>query len=65
MLKIVLDTNVWVSAWLWGGIPSRILLLCKGRKLAIFASEVLLGEMAYSILSPQDFWDCYFGEDFR
>jgi putative PIN family toxin of toxin-antitoxin system len=53
MLKVVLDTNVWVSAWLWGGVPSRILLLCKSRRLTIFASEVLLGEIKGVLSRPK------------
>jgi len=25
-MKVVLDTNIWVSAVIWGGIPDEILL---------------------------------------
>ena len=29
-MKVVLDVNVWISAWLWGGVPGQILCI-KGR----------------------------------
>jgi putative PIN family toxin of toxin-antitoxin system len=44
-MKIVLDTNVWVSAWLWRGIPGNIIRLGRTREITICTSEALLAEL--------------------
>ena len=33
MIRVVLDTNVWLSGLLWGGIPRQVLGLREMRKL--------------------------------
>ena len=30
-MKIVVDTNIFVSGWLWGGIPARLFRLARTR----------------------------------
>jgi uncharacterized protein len=44
-MKVVLDTNVWVSAWLWRGIPGNLIRLAREQQITICASEVLLNEL--------------------
>ncbi|MEG5042025.1 putative toxin-antitoxin system toxin component, PIN family [Microcoleus vaginatus GB2-A3] len=44
-MKIVVDTNIFVSGWLWGGIPARLFRLARTRKLIICASEPILAEL--------------------
>jgi putative PIN family toxin of toxin-antitoxin system len=44
-MKVVLDTNIWVSAIIWGGIPDQILLLREQQKLTIAMSQELLDEL--------------------
>lgn len=44
-MKVVLDTNVWVSGLLWAGVPGRILSLAQNRQITILASEALLNEL--------------------
>ncbi|MBS3030242.1 MAG: putative toxin-antitoxin system toxin component, PIN family [Dolichospermum sp. DET50] len=44
-MKVVLDTNIWVSAIIWGGIPDQILLLREQQKLTIVMSQELLDEL--------------------
>lgn len=44
-MKVVLDVNIWISALLWGGLPSQILHLSRQNKITIFVSESLLGEL--------------------
>ncbi len=44
-MKVVLDTNVWVSAIIWGGIPDQTLLLREQQKLTIAMSQELLDEL--------------------
>jgi uncharacterized protein len=44
-MRIVLDVNVWISALLWGGLPSTILRLARNKEVTIFVSEALLLEL--------------------
>ena len=44
-MKVDLDTNIWVSAIIWGGIPDQILLLREQQKITIAMSQELLNEL--------------------
>jgi uncharacterized protein len=44
-MKVVLDTNVWVSAWLWRGIPNNFIRLARRKEILICISEPLLTEL--------------------
>ncbi len=44
-MKVILDTNVWVSAWLWAGLPAKIVMLNRSRSITIYASQALLNEI--------------------
>jgi uncharacterized protein len=44
-MKIVVDTNIFVSGWLWGGIPARLFRLARIHQLIISASEPILAEL--------------------
>ena len=52
-LKIVLDTNVWVSALLWGGKPAAILEAAEEGKLRIFISEGIAAEISQVLAYPK------------
>src|SRR5579864_9471541 len=45
MNRVVLDTNVVVSGFLWEGPPSRILETARTKTLAVLSSEALLTEL--------------------
>lgn len=45
-MRIVLDTNVWISALLFGGNPRKLIQIAQNNQLQIYASEVLLEELA-------------------
>lgn len=45
MLDIVLDTNVYVSAFIFGGAPLEIVVLAIRRHLALFVSPPILKEL--------------------
>jgi putative PIN family toxin of toxin-antitoxin system len=45
MICVLLDTNIWISALLFGGLPSRLLVLALARSLRIVTSPVLLDEL--------------------
>ncbi len=33
MTRVVIDTNIIISAYLWGGNPARVLSMCRDKKL--------------------------------
>lgn len=53
-MKVVLDTNIFVSGWLWGGIPDRVLKLAEVYLITVCASEKILNELQ-STLSQDKF----------
>lgn len=53
-MRAVLDTNVTLSALLWGGPPERLIEVAGEGGLELFASDALLAELA-AILSRQMF----------
>ena len=54
MIKVVLDTNVVVSAYLVPtGKPAEILSLARKGKLHIFLSQEILDEVKQTLLSPK------------
>lgn len=44
MLKVVFDTNVWISAFLFGGLPKKAIDLAR-EKCQVFCSIFILDEM--------------------
>jgi uncharacterized protein len=44
-MRIVLDTNVWISGLLWQGVPKQIIALAKSRAIKVFVSEPILNEL--------------------
>jgi len=51
--KAVLDTNVWVSALLWGGKPAEVIKAAEEGKIDIFASEQTVGEINQVLAYPK------------
>ncbi|PLS67394.1 MAG: putative toxin-antitoxin system toxin component, PIN family [Cyanobacteria bacterium M5B4] len=44
-MKIVADTNVWISGLLWSGPPAQLLQRAESGQLAIFVSPAILDEI--------------------
>jgi uncharacterized protein len=44
-MKVVLDVNVWVSGFLWGGVPGQVLKLSYSKKVISIVSADLLLEL--------------------
>lgn len=44
-MRVVIDTNVFVSGWLWGAIPARLFRLARNSQLRICAFEPILAEL--------------------
>jgi len=53
VLKIVLDTNVWVSALIWGGNPSAIVNAAEHGAIDIFISEPIVEEISRVLSYPK------------
>jgi uncharacterized protein len=53
-MKVVLDTNIFISGWLWGGRPDRVLKLAEVYLITVCASSELLDELQ-STLSQDKF----------
>ena len=51
--KAVLDTNVWVSALLWGGKPAAVIKAAEEGKVSVFASEEIIGEISQVLAYPK------------
>lgn len=45
-MRVVLDTNVVVSGYLWGGVPRQLLQAARQNRLRLFTSTPLLLELA-------------------
>jgi putative PIN family toxin of toxin-antitoxin system len=45
-MRLVLDTNVLVSAFLWQGVPGRLIELATEQEIQLVTSRVLLDELA-------------------
>lgn len=53
-MRIVVDTNVIVSAFLWGGTPRRILDAVEAQRIELFTSRALIAELE-DVLSREKF----------
>jgi len=57
-LKVVLDTNIYISAILFGGNPERIRKLSKEKELEILISEAIIAEIA-EVLRKKFNWESW------
>ncbi|MBD2653256.1 putative toxin-antitoxin system toxin component, PIN family [Synechocystis sp. FACHB-383] len=44
-MKVVLDTNLWLSAWLWQGLPKELIELAKKGEVCSCTSLEILQEL--------------------
>lgn len=54
MMRVVVDTNIVVSAFLWGGNPRAILDAARREEIALFTSAALIAELE-DVLSREKF----------
>jgi len=52
-LKVVLDTNVWVSAIIWGGLPASIIRAAEDHRITIVVSAEILQEINSTLAYPR------------
>jgi uncharacterized protein len=53
-VRVVADTNIVVSAFLWGGPPAAVLAAAREGRITLFTSPVLLAELE-DVLSREKF----------
>ena len=51
--RLVLDTNVWVSAVIWKGSPARIIKAAQEKKVCIITSEEIVNEISRTLAYPR------------
>ena len=52
-MKLVVDTNVLVSAFLWQGNPGRLIELAAEREIQLFTNRALLDELAATLVKKK------------
>ena len=52
-MRVVIDTNVWLSALLWGGQPNFILQLVEKKQIQAISSEEILNELIDIFQKPK------------
>jgi uncharacterized protein len=52
-LRLVFDTNVVLSALLWGGKPAQLLHAAVGPSVVLYSSQWLIDELAQSLGKPK------------
>ncbi|MEO1394249.1 MAG: putative toxin-antitoxin system toxin component, PIN family [Cyanobacteria bacterium J06634_5] len=52
-MKVVVDVNVWISGFLWGGIPGQILRLAYDNKIKNYVSAELIRELDSTLRRPK------------
>lgn len=57
MIRVVLDSNVWISALNFGGKPAQILKLAVKKQIRIYCSQTLFAELIGVLRKKFDYSD--------
>ncbi|MGL5940873.1 MAG: putative toxin-antitoxin system toxin component, PIN family [Waterburya sp.] len=52
-MKVLLDTNIWISGLLWGGNPRKIIQLAITKQIVLYSSKLLIEELRATLAYPQ------------
>lgn len=52
-MKVILDTNVWLSGLLWGGNPRKIIQLAEQKKITLYSFLLLFRESEETLSYPK------------
>ena len=52
-MKVLLDTNIWISGLLWGGNPRRIIKLAVSEQIVLYSSKLLIDELQATLAYPK------------
>ncbi len=52
-MRVLLDTNVWISGLLWGGMPNRVVRMVRSGQIAAIVSIEILTELRNTLGYPK------------
>ena len=52
-MKVLLDTNIWISGLLWGGNPRKIIQLAVAKQIFLYSSKLLINELQATLAYPK------------
>jgi uncharacterized protein len=52
-MRVLLDTNVWISGLLWGGMPNRVVRLARSGQITAIVSMEILNELRNTLSYPK------------
>ena len=52
-MKVLLDTNIWISGLLWGGNQRKIIQLAQQKQIFIYSSKLLIEELQATLAYPK------------
>lgn len=52
-MRVVVDTNIWLSGLLWSGVPGQILELVENSEIDAIGSEEILDELLKTLSRPK------------
>ena len=52
-MKVLLDTNIWISGLLWGGNPRRIIQLAVSEQIVLYSSKLMIDELQATLAYPK------------
>lgn len=52
-MRIVIDTNVWISGLLWGGVPNQVLQRGRQGQTQALVTEPLMNDLARTLTYPK------------
>ncbi|MBF0363016.1 MAG: putative toxin-antitoxin system toxin component, PIN family [Oligoflexia bacterium] len=55
MLKVCIDTNIWISGVMFSGSPSVVVDLAFNRKINVISSMIILEELKKNLINKFDF----------
>lgn len=52
-MKVLLDTNIWISGLLWGGNTRKIIQLAMAEQILLYSSKLLIDELQATLAYPK------------
>jgi putative PIN family toxin of toxin-antitoxin system len=52
-MKVVIDTNIWISGLLWGGPPGQVIRLARQGQITVYTSLAQLEEISRTFRKPK------------
>ncbi|MDJ0574305.1 MAG: putative toxin-antitoxin system toxin component, PIN family [Xenococcaceae cyanobacterium MO_234.B1] len=52
-MKVLLDTNIWISGLLWGGNQRKIIQLAQQKQIFLYSSKLLIEELQATLAYPK------------